>query len=171
MYYSPMSEYSGSTEQIMAQAQLDGADIRLNKRLVFWPTFLFAGVNPTLTLVGAGGIGYFMGQEAQVNKITGQAADSIHKNNPEHDFASDVKLARFARRTSRVLATGLFITAGFLAATGIASPAALAAFAAAHAALIAGGLGGIELGWVGAKTVENVSNHRANRAARRLLGR
>lgn len=166
-----MEKNLSEQEQVMAQAQLAGRDVRIAKRLVFWPTLLFGGdLNPALRILGIGGTGYLMREEDGYNKVAGSIADQIYTANSGHEFANDVRRARIARHASRVLGAGLLVASVVLVATGVGAPASLATFAASHALLV-GSLGALEGGWVGAKTVENVSNGRANKAARRILGR
>ena len=158
-------------EQVMAQAQLAGRDVRNARRWVFWPTLLLGGdLNPALRILGIGGTGYLMREEDGNNKVAGSIADQIYTANSGHEFANDVRRARIARHASRILAGGFLVASGVLIATGVGAPASLATLAASHALLV-GSVGVFGTGWVGTKSVENVSNGRANKAARRILGR
>ena len=155
-------------EQKAALAELRGNEVRHVKRWTFWTAGLLAGI-PTGAIVSLPGIA----AEMPWNKITSESANEMRAEDPSNQFAKDLQTERTARRTSRVLGTGL-LTAGPLIAvktTATIAAAGLTAATISAAAPVVAVLGAAELAWVTAKTVENVYNRRATRAARRVAGR
>lgn len=150
-----------SDEQRLAYAQLGGDAVRETKRWVFWPVALLT--SPLL----ATAINYIHNtpKEDAWNRLAGETATTIQQKDAHNAFATDVLKERTARRTSRVIATGIL-------AGGAGITIALAAGAAAAALMpVALAVGVGELGWVAAKTVENKLGARAARRADAVLRR